>query len=179
MHSTCTTCSVLGSSDSSGFAALPDSAAVDCMPPLSTPDLSTHAKITLFRSLEWLGNMRARLRGAAGPERDTASAARPVIAPGALWVFVSTIGELNAIEPFMTLLLAEMRPEALVLLTDRKTYRDSYLAKYSFARVYELDGTSRDLVDLVRSAPPRLLLLAEIPCMLFDAPCHLSFGASL
>ena len=77
----------------------------------------------------------------------------------------------------MRLLLDEVPPDALALLTDRDTYRDSYLAQYPRATVCELGGTSRKLVDLAPAAPPRFVLLAEIPCMLFEAPCRLPFGA--
>ena len=147
------------------------------MATLPIPGLSAiGAKMTMFRALEWASEVREGLRdspGASqGPQLPTSD-----LAPGALWVFASTIGELNAIEPFMKLLLDEVRPDALVLLTDRDTYRDSYLAQYPRATVCELGGTSRELVDLVRAAPPRFVLLAEIPCMLFDAPCRLPFGA--
>lgn len=139
----------------------------------STPGFSLGAKMTLFRALEWASGVRARLReGGPGVRPATSD-----VAPGALWVFASTIGELNAIEPFMKLLLADLRPEALVLLTDRRSYRESYLAKYPRATVCELDGTSRGLAQLVRETPPRLLVIAEIPCVPFDAPCRLPFDA--
>ena len=145
--------------------------------PPRTPTFATRIKMTLFRALERASELRAGLRHDSASGSRVGSAVGTGLAPGALWVFVSTIGELNAIEPFLTLLLADLRPETLVLLTDRKIYRESFLAKYPRAFVYELDGTSRDLVQLMHAAPPRLVVLGEIPCLLFDAPCRLSFGA--
>ena len=92
---------------------------------------------------------------------------------GALWVFVSTIGELNAIEPFLVRLLDEV-PRPLVLLTDRSVYRDAYLHRYPDAIVVEIsDNAARALAAALR---PALLIVAEIPCLLSDAPCRFPFS---
>jgi hypothetical protein len=55
--------------------------------------------------------------------------------------FVSTIGELNAIEPFLVRMLAEVPYRPLVLLTDRSVYRDAYLRRYPEAIVVEITGS--------------------------------------
>lgn len=129
----------------------------------------------LFRALEWLSHVRAR----GGGSRRTTSAAAAVSVrggPGSLWVFVSTIGELNAIEPFLRALSSDLSPLQLLLVTDRNVYRDSYAAKFPTAEVHETDGSIADIEQLLRAAPPRLLLIAEIPCLLSDAPCRFPFA---
>ena len=94
-----------------------------------------------------------------------------------IWIFVSTIGELNAIEPFLRIFVAETQSTPVTLLTDRLIYRDSYRTAYPEAYVYEMDGTSADIDRLIALTPPALLLIAEIPCLLSDAPCRFPFAA--
>jgi 3-deoxy-D-manno-octulosonic-acid transferase len=133
-------------------------------------------KWLLFRFLETASNTRSRLRSAPASGRTNAP---PAFGPGreSIWIYVSTIGELNAIEPFLRPFIAEMAPTPVTLLTDRTIYRQSYCAKYPDAHVYEMDGTVRDVDRLFVATPPRLLLIAEIPCLLSDAPCRLPFAA--
>lgn len=95
-------------------------------------------------------------------------------ANGALWVFVSTIGELNAIEPFLVRLLAEVPYRPLVLLTDRSVYRDAYLRRYPEAIIVEMTGS--EAPALAAAVRPALLIVAEIPCRLSDAPCRFPFA---
>jgi 3-deoxy-D-manno-octulosonic-acid transferase len=132
-------------------------------------------KCLLFRFLERASNTRSRLRSAPADGRTNAP---PAFGPGreSIWIYVSTIGELNAIEPFLRPFIAEMAPTPVTLLTDRTIYRQSYCAKYPDAYVYEMDGTFRDVDRLIVATPPRLLLIAEIPCLLSDAPCRLPFA---
>jgi 3-deoxy-D-manno-octulosonic-acid transferase len=96
--------------------------------------------------------------------------------PCTLWVFVSTIGELNAIEPFLNRLWVETGQPPLVLITDRPHYGPAYLAKYPQATVEVLSGSMAQAEALARKRPPLLLLVAEIPCVLHDAPCRFSFA---
>ncbi len=95
---------------------------------------------------------------------------------GSIWVFVSTIGELNAIEPFLRRLIQERGNPPVTLITDRRIYRESFQAKYPHSFVYEIDGTTPDARQLARMAPPLLFVIAEIPCLLHDAPCRLPFA---
>ncbi|MBK8535869.1 MAG: hypothetical protein IPL59_12530 [Candidatus Competibacteraceae bacterium] len=46
-----------------------------------------------------------------------------------LWVFVSTLGELNAIEPFLRQ-LSEVDFTGLAFLTDHAHYRSNYLQNF-------------------------------------------------
>ncbi len=130
----------------------------------------TRLKWALFRKLERLSDLRGN---------NTASRfelALPGAPAPALWVFVSTIGELNAIDPFLRQLAQRTRPLALVLITDHAHYRDSYQALHPGAVVCVSRGHGNDAAALARHYPPRALVVAEIPCLPHDAPCRFSFA---
>ncbi len=91
-----------------------------------------------------------------------------------LWVFCSTIGELNACRPFIDYL--NTKPQQLVLLTDRDCYKESYLKHYPDAIVVELTGEINDRKYLCKKLQPSLLVVCEIPCALHDAPCRFSYS---
>lgn len=99
------------------------------------------------------------------------SAPRP-----ALWVFASTIGEVNAISPLLRELISHHTDLQLVLLTDRNIYRESYLAQFPLAEVVEIGASASPALALARLRPPQLFVVAEIPCLPADAPCRLPFG---
>ena len=119
--------------------------------------------------------------------RNTSAASDPVVLPepvhpvadarAAVWLFVSTIGEVNAIAPFTQQLLAALGDPPLLLVTDRDTYAAAYRAKYPQAEVLETGGRTAPIVRAIKRRPPALLLIAEIPCLLHDAPCRLPFAA--
>lgn len=129
-------------------------------------------RLAAFRALEWAAAARQRMRGQAAP---TAAIAAPAT-QRSLWVFVSTIGELNAIEPFLERLLEELGHPPLTLISDRLNYRSAYLTKYPEAAVETLHGSSAEAQGLARRRPPMMLLVAEIPCQLHDAPCRFSYA---
>ena len=130
-------------------------------------------RLGAFRALERTAAMRHRLRGTAAA---SASAAVHSAAPS-LWVFVSTIGELNAIEPFLKRLLEALGQPPLTLISDRLNYHDAYRAKYPDANLVTLQvGTTAQAAALTQQYPPLMLLVAEIPCRLHDAPCRFSFA---
>ncbi len=93
-----------------------------------------------------------------------------------LWIFVSTIGELNAIDPLIERLLEEMGQPALTLVSDREQYSAAYATRYPQATRVTLCGTVPEVDALIRARPPLMLLVAEIPSLLHDAPCRLSFA---
>lgn len=134
--------------------------------------LPAPARRAAFRALEWLSDLRRPAPAVSGG----ASVSKRPDGRRSLWVFVSTIGELNAIEPFLRRLLAAMGRPPLTLISDRLTYGDAYRAKFPDASVRILDGRCRDADALARHEPPALLLVAEIPCTLHDAPCRFSFA---
>ena len=74
----------------------------------------------------------------------------------ALWVFVSTVGELNAIDPLLKALVAHNEHLQLVLLTDRPHYRDIYLSRYPQAFVAIINGHSNEAARLAERYPPEL-----------------------
>ena len=130
----------------------------------------TRVKWGLFRLLERLSDLRGN--SAAG-HLELGLPERPL---QALWVFVSTIGELNAIDPLLREVVARLPKLKLVLITDHPHYRDSYLARYPAAEVCVTRGHSSDAATLARHYPPELLVVAEIPCWPSDGPCRFSFA---
>lgn len=132
--------------------------------------LTTRIKWRLFRLLERLSDLRGN--SAAG-QFDVGNPPQPT---PAFWVFISTIGELNAIDPLLRELNARLGHLKLVLITDRPHYRDSYLARYPQADVCITLGHSNDATHLAKDYPPHLLVVAEIPCWPGDAPCRFSFA---
>ncbi len=131
-------------------------------------------RLAAFRALEALADRRTRRPGAPGLQSPQAS--RSKSPAKSLWVFVSTIGELNAIEPFLQRLLVELGQPRLTLLSDRTVYADAYRARHPDADVVFLSGSSAQARQLAQDAPPMLLVVAEIPALLHDAPCRLSFA---
>lgn len=142
--------------------------------PSSTSAAVTHVKCLLFRLLE--SAVERRSRRTPRPVRPERRASTVGCAAPPLWVYVSTIGELNAIEPFLRRLLSEMGAPPLVLLTDRPFYRESFLASYPQAFVRIVDHRSQTALALIAEGAPRLLIVAETPCLLSDAPCRFGFA---
>ena len=131
------------------------------------------ARLAVFGLLERLSTWRqghhCRLPSEGGPA-ESASAAPSI------WVFVSTIGELNAIDPFLQALLRHLGEPPLTLISDRLTYGDAYRKRFPQAAVEVIDGTGVNARELARRYPPSLLVVAEIPCGLHDAPCRFPFA---
>lgn len=132
--------------------------------------LGTRIKWGVFRLLECLSDLRGN--SAAG-HLDLHQPASP---SQALWVFVSTIGELNAIDPLLREIVARVPQLKLVLITDHPHYRNSYQARYPTAEVCVTRGHGTDAATLAKHYPPQLLVVAEIPCWPSDAPCRFSFA---
>lgn len=130
----------------------------------------TRVKWGGFRLLERLSDLKGN--SAAGHLALTVPA-QPL---ASLWVFVSTIGELNAIDPLLRQIVASLPQLKLVLITDHPHYRDSYLARYPAAEVCVTRGHGSDAATLATHYPPQLLVVAEIPCWPSDAPCRFSFA---
>ena len=143
-------------------------------PPATSPQgripVSTSVKWLLFRLLERLSDLRGNT-AAVSPDSMGNGGKQP-----ALWVFVSTIGELNAIDPFLKKLISESAGLKLVLITDHPHYVDSYQRRYPQAYVQVSRGHSDDARQLARRFPPELLVVGEIPCWPGDAPCRFSFA---
>ncbi len=132
--------------------------------------LNTHVKWSTFRLLERLSDLRGN--SAAG-HLELRRPAQPI---QSLWVFASTIGELNAIAPLLREIIARVPQLKLILITDHPHYRDSYLARYPTAEICITRGHSTDAATLAKQYPPQMLVVAEIPCWPSDAPCRFSFA---
>jgi 3-deoxy-D-manno-octulosonic-acid transferase len=138
--------------------------------PPSKPAALEPLKWALFSALERLSDLRGNA---------VATSMDPLPEPTgqqALWVFVSTIGELNATGPFLRELHARLGHLKLVLITDHEHYRAPYLAQYPDATVFVTGGHSHDARRLARHHPPAMLVVAEIPCLPSDAPCRFSYA---
>lgn len=132
--------------------------------------MATRLKWGVFKLLERLSDLRGN--STAG-HLDLHQPTSPL---PSLWVFVSTIGELNAIDPLLREIVARVPQLKLVLITDHPHYRSSYLARYPTAEVCVTRGHSTDAATLAKHYPPQLLVVAEIPCWPSDAPCRFSFA---
>ncbi len=135
----------------------------------TTLGLATRLKWELFRLLEKLNDLRA----GASESQLTLPPGKPT---AALWVFVSTIGELNAIDPLLKAIVARNGHLQLVLLSDRLHYREIYISRYPQAIVANINGHSTEALQLCDRYPPELLVVAEIPCWPGDAPCRFPFA---
>src|SRR5262245_15732333 len=140
--------------------------------------VSLRAKWGVFRVLEYLSESRAPVPGGRDRYAETreASGERNV---RSLWVFASTIGELNAIEPLLREVIRRVPGYGLTLLSDHPHYEEGFLRKYPAATFCVIDHRSALIRDLIARHAPALLLLAEIPCLLSEAPCRFPFAAVL
>lgn len=132
--------------------------------------LTTYLKWLGFRSLERLSDLRGNATVIDCPELQSGEQEQ------ALWVFVSTIGELNAIDPLLQQLVGRLPHLKLVLITDHPHYVEIYQCRYPQSFVQVSLGHSADARQLAGRYPPRLLVVGEIPCWPGDAPCRFSFA---
>lgn len=130
------------------------------------PSLNTSLRWGAFRLLDRLAGNNAKPTFALpdGPAQE------------AVWLFVSTVGELHATETFLRALAPQTAGLRWVFLTDRQIYRESFLARFPDAEVVEISPDTSEAAQLARVRPPRLFVVAEIPVWPADAPCRLSFG---
>lgn len=92
------------------------------------------------------------------------------------WLFVSTIGELNAIAPLLTALESATGDLQWVILSDRRVYAEAYRLRHPTAEVVEIGDHPGEAERLARLRPPALFLIAEIPLQPSDAPCRLPYA---
>ncbi|MFX1678200.1 glycosyltransferase N-terminal domain-containing protein [Mitsuaria sp. CC2] len=167
---------------------MPDSSSLATPPPTPTPTptpsrakaqtplapaparLGEPLRWAMFRALEWLSDQR-------GNNTLGAFSVTPAEATGpALWFYVTTIGELNAVAPMIEWLIAQRPDLRPVLITEHPHYRDAYLARLPQAVVCTSRGHSSDARRLARLLPPAMLAVAEIPCLPSEAPCRFSYA---
>lgn len=134
-------------------------------------------KVSLFEGLEWAVSALKKHT----PERTAIlyNGDDSLIDPPAdcryLWVYVSTIGELNALSRLLDVLTNQYPASGLVILTDHPHYLDAFKSQYPDASVVSHGENGDGIETLFATFPPLLLLITEIPLLLFDAPCRLSF----
>lgn len=92
-----------------------------------------------------------------------------------LWVYASTIGELNAISVLVDYLIDKNPSLGLIILTDHPHYLTAFHNKYDQAIILCHGQAASDIKKYFKEYPPSLLIIAEIPCLMFDAPCRLAF----
>jgi len=92
-----------------------------------------------------------------------------------IWVFATTIGELNAINSFFSLLLKHYPEYNIVLFTDHPHYAESYHKKYPHSIIISHGSSAHNISFYLDKYPAFLFLLAEIPINLYDAPCRFSY----
>lgn len=130
----------------------------------------TRIKWLGFRFLEWLTDLRGNT-AVMDSRLDKLAKGAPSI-----WVFVSTIGELNAIDPLLRRLMSTVSDLKLVLITDHPHYVESYQRRYPDAFIQVSRGHSGDARKLGQRYRPEMLIVGEIPCWPGDAPCRFSFA---
>lgn len=135
--------------------------------------LALRVKWLLFRLLEGVSEVWVFLKSKGTIKHLTIPASGPA---QSLWIFASTIGELSAIEPLLRRMQQRLPHLSLTLLSDHDFYEDSFLAKYPAARFRVVDHRTSRVRSLMDEAPPALVVLAEIPCLLSEAPCRLPFA---
>ncbi|MFA3790726.1 3-deoxy-D-manno-octulosonic acid transferase [Aliiglaciecola sp. SL4] len=90
-----------------------------------------------------------------------------------IWIFCSTIGELNGCKPIIESL---SKFYSLVLISDRDCYADAYRVQFPDAQVVQLTGWKNEAKSLYKLFPTHHFILCEIPCKPNDAPCRLSYA---
>lgn len=151
---------------------------------VTKPNLVTRTKWLVYRSVQFIAEIRHAL--VSGRVAKSYGVDEKVLdgeggSPGAecsLCVFAYTLGELNAIEPLLRRMLAAMGDVQLVLITEHAEYYESYRSKYPGAKVFVSRSTAKDIRRVLDCIlPPRLAVVAEVPCLLWDSPCRFSFSS--
>lgn len=134
-------------------------------------------KVSLFELLEWaVCSLKKHT-----PERTAilyngdGSVIDPPRDGRYLWVYVSTIGELNALSQLLAALHRHYPACGQVILTDHPHYLDAFKQRYPQASVVSHGENGDGIETLFGTFPPLMLLITEIPMLMFDAPCRLSF----
>lgn len=89
-----------------------------------------------------------------------------------IWIYAATIGELNAVEPLLRVILLRLPGLQPVFITNHPQYIDNIKSRFPTSCVCLTKGHYDDARQLAQRLPPALLLIAEIPSRLSDAPCR-------
>ncbi|MDO6709195.1 glycosyltransferase N-terminal domain-containing protein [Aliiglaciecola sp. 2_MG-2023] len=102
------------------------------------------------------------------PDNQSKDSQKPFI-----WIFCSTIGELNGCKPVIDTLAKDY---SLVLISDRDCYAEAYRVQFPEAHIVQLTGWKNEAKSLYKLFPTKHFILCEIPCMPNDAPCRLAYA---
>jgi len=136
------------------------------------PALLLRLRFNSFRLIDWL-SARILSNNKVPHKGQRSNATAYSHSDRFLWVYASTIGELHAIEPLVKILLQQLDAQ-LVVLTDHIHYEESLLKAFPAAVVVD-HGEQGKIVDEINAYPPVMFIVAEIPCVLHDAPCRFSY----
>lgn len=132
-------------------------------------------KYKLFRIIEALSSFKSNTSYEFAVHPPCSSVESSADAPY-VWIYCSTIGELNAVEPLLKKLLIDAKAN-LVFISEKKTYKDVFHNKYPEAYIAETQGAMHEINLILKTLPlPDLFIVSEIPCLLHDAPCRLSYA---
>lgn len=90
-----------------------------------------------------------------------------------IWVFCTTIGELNACYRFLDKYTGKYN---LVIITDKEIYKEAFNAKFSSALVITLIEFNNNKKNLIKKFKPDQLIICEIPSSLHEAPCRFEYS---
>jgi len=121
--------------------------------------------------------MRLDWRWAVFRTAEALSAAPCKTAEHGAWVvYASTLGELNAITPFLRLLRQHAPHPPLIFISEHPHYFPSFRTAWPDSLCVAIDHHSERAAAFFRTHPTAVLLLAEIPLVPGDAPARLPFA---
>ncbi|MEY3201471.1 MAG: hypothetical protein RIR70_1021 [Pseudomonadota bacterium] len=97
-------------------------------------------------------------------------------APPALTVYASTLGEFNAISPFLKAFHARRPRTPINLLSEHPHYFPSFEKAWPQARCFAIDARSETAQAFFKTQRTGIFVLAEIPLLPHDAPARLPFA---
>ena len=134
-------------------------------------------KWILFRLLEQLSEIKAKFQAEDASKSQLFNSPQLVEKEaGFIWLYLSTIGELNAIKPLIDQMIDRVGQNRLVFITDHEHYIAPFLNAYPEVNVFYTRGASKDVFLLSQQKKPCLFIIGEIPLALSDAPCRFSFA---
>jgi 3-deoxy-D-manno-octulosonic-acid transferase len=130
-------------------------------------------KLWMFSTIEAIAS-RAKKSSTTSIIYHPENSLTSTVSENCLWVYASTIGELNAISILIDELILQEQYSQLVILTDHPHYQKPMSHLYPKAVILDHGVNGSFVISQIKRYRPALFLIAEIPCVMFDAPCRLS-----
>ncbi|MDO8450883.1 MAG: glycosyltransferase N-terminal domain-containing protein [Rhodoferax sp.] len=94
-----------------------------------------------------------------------------------LWVYAYAVGELGVAELLLQPLLERCPELGLLFIVGKGNYHSAYQARFPLCETWNIDpcGTS-EIERMAVQCPPAALLIIEMPCFLWEAPCRFPFS---